>query len=346
MSARLVCTMTVSTLFFDGACAPNPGPGAWGAVLFPGDRASSGTRRYAPLRIREATWAGSGQLGTACTSNVAEYGGLIGGLRGAVASLGNSPPPLIIAGDSEVVLSQLTGRRRTTAPRLVALLTIASGLVLRLGEVTVSRVPRERNVVADTLAAAALRLTPSEVPLLRPCLVTTARLTVGGVTTPATHDFAALGNEDGMCLIDARWLRSLPSDAGGGMSAFSGLRAPRSHVVTVNGRGRRYAILGMLSLDVVVTLGKPSSPAEARALRRQGLLPERVAARVRFAVVDDLPMPAHVAVRDPALKRLEDGGILMGGGPRPVQSVFHPLYAQDPFWLDEAEYLPSCLLLE
>lgn len=87
MSARLVCTMTVYTLFFDGACAPNPGPGAWGAVLFPGDRASSGTRRYAPLRIREATWAGSGQLGTACTSNVAEYGGLIGGLRGAVASL-------------------------------------------------------------------------------------------------------------------------------------------------------------------------------------------------------------------------------------------------------------------
>lgn len=338
--------MTVYTLFFDGACAPNPGPGAWGAVLFPGDCASDGTRRYSPLRIREATWAGSGQLGTSCTSNVAEYGGLIGGLRGAVASLGDPPPPLIIAGDSEVVLSQLTGRRRTTAPRLVALLAIASGLVLQLGEVTVSHVSRERNVVADSLAAAALRFTPAEVPLFRPCVVTTARLTVGGVTTRATHDFNALGNEDGMCLIDARWLRSLPSDAGGGMSAFDRLGAPRSHVVTVNGRGRRYAILGMLSLDVVVKLGEASSRATARELRRQGLLPGRVAARVRFAVVDDLPVPAHVAVRDPALKRLEDGCVFMGGGARPVQSAFPPLYAQDPFWLDEAIDLPSCVLRE
>lgn len=289
-------------------------------------------------------WTGSGLLGTSCTSNVAQYGGLIGRLRGAAAKLRHAAPrpSLVIVGDSEVVLTQLTGTRRTMAPRLQALRTIASDLLSHFETVSVVGVPRKANVLADTLAVAALRSTSGEVPLVRPCLLSTARLTVGGVTTPATHDLGSLGSEGGMCMIDLRWLRSLPSDAGGGLAAFGCLRAPQPHVVTVVGRARRYAILGMLTLDVVVSLGGADPGSAAQGRRERGPRPVRVSTRVRFAVVDELPVPAHVTTADVALERLWDARITMGGV-RPIQVAFDPLYAQDPFWLDENAYYPSSL---
>lgn len=338
--------MSVYTLFFDGACAPNPGPGAWGAVLFPGDRVSDGEPPVPPLRIRDAVWAGSGLLGTSCTSIVAEYGGLIGGLRGAAAKLRDADPrPLLhVVGDSEVVLTQLSGTRRTTAPRLQALHAIASHLLSHFGTISIVPVPREANTLADILAGAALRSTWGEVPLLRPCLLSTARLTVGGVTTPATHDLGSLGAEGGVCMLDSRWLRGLPSDAGGGLAAFRRLRRPPPHMVTVVGRARRYTILGMVHLEAVVALGgaNPGSPAGGR--RGRGPRPVRVSTSVDFAVVDELPVPAHVTTADASLERLWDAGIVMGDV-RPIEAVFEPLYAQDPFWLDQNSYYPSSLFL-
>lgn len=326
--------MTVYTLYFDGACAPNPGSGAWGAVLFPGDSTAAGaSASSSPSPIRDAVWVGGGLLGTGCTNNVAEYCGLIGGLRGAAATLWGtlSGASLRIAGDSELVLGSIGGTRRTIAPRLQVLHAIATGLLTAFGAFSVGRVCREVNALADTLAVAALRSTPGEVPLLRPCLAGTARLTIGGVTTAASHDAMVVGGADGVCCLDSRYLCSLPRAAGGGLPAFGRLTPPPPHLVTVAGRGHRYAILGMLRLDVVVQLG---GPPEA---------PCRVSSRVSFAVVDHLPVPAHIAFKDEALRGLGAGGIDMSGGGE-VQEAFAPLYADEPFWDQAVHHLPASLL--
>lgn len=123
----------------DGGARGNPGPAGWGTVVRDAD-----TGRV----LRERSEA----IGTA-TNNVAEYGGLLAGLRTA-AELGATEVEVRM--DSKLVIEQMSGRWKIKHPGLRPLAAQAAELVRRFDRVTWRWVPRERNRDADRLANQAM----------------------------------------------------------------------------------------------------------------------------------------------------------------------------------------------
>ncbi|MCI0687073.1 MAG: reverse transcriptase-like protein [Sporichthyaceae bacterium] len=123
----------------DGAARGNPGPAAYGTVVR--DPESGAV-------LAEAAEA----LGVA-TNNVAEYRGLIAGLRAAKALDPNAAIEARL--DSKLVVEQMSGRWKIKHPALRPLALEAAALA-RSGRVTYRWVPREQNKAADALANAAL----------------------------------------------------------------------------------------------------------------------------------------------------------------------------------------------
>ncbi|HET8643077.1 MAG TPA: bifunctional RNase H/acid phosphatase, partial [Pseudonocardiaceae bacterium] len=122
----------------DGGSRGNPGPAGYGAVV----------RDPAGAVLAER----SGALGHT-TNNVAEYTGLIEGLRAAL-ELGATDVEARL--DSKLVVEQMSGRWRIRQPHLQPLAGDAAALVRRLGSVRFQWVPRERNRHADRLANEAM----------------------------------------------------------------------------------------------------------------------------------------------------------------------------------------------
>lgn len=123
----------------DGGSRGNPGPAAYGTVVRDG---STGQ-----VLVEKAE-----HIGTA-TNNVAEYHGLIAGLR-AVRDL--DPDATVEARlDSKLVVEQMSGRWKIKHPSMRPLAMQAQG-ILPPARVTYVWVPRERNKHADRLANEAL----------------------------------------------------------------------------------------------------------------------------------------------------------------------------------------------
>jgi probable phosphoglycerate mutase len=122
----------------DGGARGNPGPAAFGYVL----EAENGT----VLDARGET------IGVA-TNNVAEYSGLIAGLRKAV-ELGVEE--LEVVSDSELIVRQMTGEYKVKNEALQALKEEAEDLADRVRKVKFTSVRREHNELADKLVNEAL----------------------------------------------------------------------------------------------------------------------------------------------------------------------------------------------
>jgi len=123
----------------DGGSRGNPGPAGYGAVVRDADTGEL---------LAEA----SGGLGTT-TNNVAEYSGLIAGLRAAVKEGAQSAEARL---DSKLVVEQMSGRWQVKQPHLRPLVSEASELARQLGDVSYTWVPRARNAHADRLANEAM----------------------------------------------------------------------------------------------------------------------------------------------------------------------------------------------
>jgi ribonuclease HI/probable phosphoglycerate mutase len=126
--------------YFDGGGSSQGGPGAWGVVL-----------RWADGQPLDefSGW------GNDLTNNEAEYYGLIGALG---AALDYQPRSLLVRGDSQLIIRQVTGKYRCKKPHLLPLRDMARSLIERMScEVTLEHVPRERNRRADSLSTHALR---------------------------------------------------------------------------------------------------------------------------------------------------------------------------------------------
>ncbi|WP_214410726.1 bifunctional RNase H/acid phosphatase [Sphaerisporangium fuscum] len=123
----------------DGGSRGNPGPAGYGAVVKDTDGQV----------LAEAADA----LGVT-TNNVAEYQGLIAGLRSALA-LGGEGAPVEVRMDSKLVIEQMAGRWKIKNEGLRPLALEAAGLARRL-RVTWKWIPRERNRDADRLANEAM----------------------------------------------------------------------------------------------------------------------------------------------------------------------------------------------
>jgi broad specificity phosphatase PhoE/ribonuclease HI len=122
----------------DGGSRGNPGPAGYGSVVRDADG--------------EVLLERYGSLGVT-TNNVAEYTGLIEGLK---AALELKASRVDVRMDSKLVVEQMSGRWQIKNPGLRPLAAEAAALVKRFDEVTFEWIPRERNKAADALANQAM----------------------------------------------------------------------------------------------------------------------------------------------------------------------------------------------
>ena len=125
-------------LFTDGGARGNPGPAAYGFVL----EADDGT-----------VLAAEGQAIGVATNNVAEYSGLVAGLRKALEL---HVPDVEVVSDSELLVKQMRGEYRVKNEALRALFVEASALARGLQSVEYRHVKRAHNELADRLVNEAL----------------------------------------------------------------------------------------------------------------------------------------------------------------------------------------------
>lgn len=124
----------------DGGSRGNPGPAGYGAVVR--DAATGAV-------LAEV----SDSLGIA-TNNVAEYSGLLAGLR---AAAGLAPGAEVeVRMDSKLVVEQMSGRWQIKHPGIRPLAASARDLAQRFSQVRYTWVPRARNAHADRLANEAM----------------------------------------------------------------------------------------------------------------------------------------------------------------------------------------------
>ena len=124
----------------DGGSRGNPGPAGYGAVV------RDAVTGEVLAELSEA-------IGHA-TNNVAEYSGLLAGLR-AAAKLAPGAD-IEVRMDSKLVVEQMSGRWKIKHPDLRPLAAQAGQAARALGRVTYTWVPRERNTHADRLANQAM----------------------------------------------------------------------------------------------------------------------------------------------------------------------------------------------
>ncbi len=125
-------------LFTDGGARGNPGPAAYGFVLEDPEG--------------ETLAAHGATIGIA-TNNVAEYSGLIAGLRKAI-ELGIVAVEVV--SDSELMVKQMRGEYRVKNEALRALRDEADQLARKLKQVEYRHVKRAHNELADRLVNEAL----------------------------------------------------------------------------------------------------------------------------------------------------------------------------------------------
>lgn len=130
--------MTHGTIFCDGGARGNPGPAGAAAVLV--DEQGRTVKERADF------------LGEA-TNNVAEYHGLLLGLKLASAA---GVRRLSVKLDSELVARQLTGAYRVKHPGLKPLWGQAQQLLKTFEHWRVEHIPREANAEADRLVNQAI----------------------------------------------------------------------------------------------------------------------------------------------------------------------------------------------
>jgi ribonuclease HI len=124
----------------DGGSRGNPGPAGYGSVV-------------RDARTGEVLAEVSGALGRT-TNNVAEYSGLIAGLREAARLAPGADTEVRM--DSRLVVEQMSGRWQIRHPALRPLAAAAGQAARQLGRVTYTWVPRSRNAHADRLANQAM----------------------------------------------------------------------------------------------------------------------------------------------------------------------------------------------
>jgi broad specificity phosphatase PhoE/ribonuclease HI len=124
----------------DGGSRGNPGPAGYGALVTDGQTGEVLAELHDSLGVT--------------TNNVAEYSGLIAGLRAA----GELAPgaDVQVRMDSKLVVEQMSGRWQIKDPNLRTLATHAREAAGGLGRISYTWIPRAKNTRADRLANQAM----------------------------------------------------------------------------------------------------------------------------------------------------------------------------------------------
>jgi ribonuclease HI len=121
-------------LFFDGCSKNNPGPSGAGAVLY-----------HNGLEI----WSTAVFVGHKETNNVAEYTGMIVGIKRAVEM---GIRRLVVKGDSNLVVQQMNGKFRVNADHIKPLYATAKNIIRNFDSIQFVHVYRHLNQRADELS--------------------------------------------------------------------------------------------------------------------------------------------------------------------------------------------------
>ena len=121
-------------LFFDGCSKNNPGPAGAGAVLY-----------HNGVEI----WSTAVFVGHKETNNVAEYTGMIVGIKRAVEM---GIRRLVVKGDSNLVIQQMNGKFRVNADHIKPLHMTAKNIIRNFDSIQFVHVYRHLNQRADELS--------------------------------------------------------------------------------------------------------------------------------------------------------------------------------------------------
>ncbi len=125
-------------LYFDGASRGNPGPASYGGVIYKPDGTTLLTYKKAIGKH---------------TNNVAEYLGLIVGLRHCIDQKINN---VAVFGDSKLVVEQTLGNWKVKSENLITLQEEIKKCLRCIDNISISHIYRKHNKVADKLANEAL----------------------------------------------------------------------------------------------------------------------------------------------------------------------------------------------
>ena len=125
-------------LYFDGASRGNPGPASYGGVIYNPDGSTLLTYNKA--------------IGN-YTNNVAEYLGLVVGLRHCIDQ---EITNVAVFGDSKLVIEQTKGKWKVKSDNLKKLHEEVNKCLKNIDKATFTHVYRRDNTVADKLANEAL----------------------------------------------------------------------------------------------------------------------------------------------------------------------------------------------
>ncbi|GAA0603073.1 bifunctional RNase H/acid phosphatase [Streptomyces crystallinus] len=203
----------------DGGSRGNPGPAGYGAVVL--DPVTGETLAEAAEYIGVAT------------NNVAEYKGLIAGLRAAKAL--DPAATVRVRMDSKLVVEQMSGRWKIKHPDMKPLAAEA-GRILPHGQVTYEWIPREKNKHADRLANEAMDAgkrgkqwepSASTAALSSGPADTDAARVVGDAAAGAALARAALASATPVAAAPAAAVATVPAPArGSGAAPAAGWSAP------------------------------------------------------------------------------------------------------------------------
>jgi ribonuclease HI len=135
--------------YFDGSCGPtNPGGRVtYGAVILrEGQPIWECSKLFHPEQGKERE----------TTNNLAEYCGLIAVLEYLI-DLGAQHEPIIVYGDSELVIDQMFGQKKIKSGTYVPYAIKAKKLCQLFSNLSGQWIPREQNTVADALSKAPLK---------------------------------------------------------------------------------------------------------------------------------------------------------------------------------------------
>ena len=124
---------------FDGCSKGNPGLAGVGAVIY---------------SLDDEIWSGSLFLGKNATNNQSEYTGLIFGLQQAIDM---KIKTLMVKGDSQLVINQMTGKYKCNSENIIELYKKAKELENNFENIYFVHVLRHLNKRADELSNEAIK---------------------------------------------------------------------------------------------------------------------------------------------------------------------------------------------
>ena len=130
-------------IYFDGGSRHNPGPGGGGAVLLRWEKNEWVIIDYAAIYLPDKK----------TTNNIAEYVACLAGLRLAMA---HEIKCLQVIGDSQMILEQVSHRKRVKDRKLQPYYKQIQKLITRIPQCTFHHTYREGNKTADLLANLAM----------------------------------------------------------------------------------------------------------------------------------------------------------------------------------------------